>query len=208
MRTRTSPRLAAMLIAGLSTLTLPSAHAALFSTTADPNLLVITDTILTLATDIGTMADRIVATEDKIGTMADRILATEDKIGTMADRIVTTETLLTTTLQSLNQGGGLGGGRGELLISPTTGALLSKTTAPTLQLADNATRYVVYISPTPTFDNDQVIPLLVTADTPLQNSWAAALQGYAAPVAYIAVRGVDDRATLSTLSNAVRVTFQ
>lgn len=172
------------------------ARAELFgSCTVDPNLSVLTETMLTLSTDIGTMADRI--------------LVTEDKIGEMADRIVQTEELLATTLQQLNQNGGLSASKpGVLLTSPFTGDAVLRNTAPMLQLSDNATSYVLYISPTANFNDDQVLPLLVTAQTPLSDSWAQAAQSLSAGTVYIAVRSVIGNNTLSELSNAVRVTLQ
>lgn len=172
------------------------ARAELFgSCTVDPNLLVLTNTMLSLSTDIGTMADRI--------------LITEDKIGVMADRIVQTEELLATTLQQLNQNGGITASKpGVLLTAPLTGDAVLRNTAPMLQLSDNATNYVVYISPTANFSNDQVLPLLVTAQTPLSDSWSQAVQSINTGMVYIAVRSVDGNNALSELSNAVRVTLQ
>lgn len=163
--------------------------------TADPNLIVLTDTMLTLSSDIGTMADRI--------------LVTEDKIGEMADRIVETENLLAETLSQLNQNGGIApGSPGILLSAPVTGDVVSRGTAPSLQLSDDATSYVVYLSPTANFSGDQVLPLLVTPQTPLADSWSQAVQSINAAAIYIAVRSVTGQSGLSGLSNAVRVTLQ
>lgn len=211
MKTRHHTNLKILTLTVIILATMPlAARAELFgSCTVDPNLLVMTQTMLTLSTDIGTMADRILVTEDKIGDMADRILITEDKIGVMADRIVTTEELLATTLQQLNQSGGLTANKpGVLLTSPLTGDVVLRNTAPILQLSDNATSYVVYLSPTASFTSDQVLPLLVTPQTPLANSWTQAAQSISAGTIYIAVRSVIGEATLSELSNAIRVTLQ
>jgi len=152
---------ALILVAALVAVMPLSARAELFGTcTADPNLIVLTETMLTLSTDIGTMADRI--------------LVTEDKIGVMADRIVQTEELLASTLQQLNQNGGIAlANPGVLLTAPVTGDVVLRGTAPALQLSDNATSYVVYISLTANFTGNQVLPLLVTPQTPLENSWSA-----------------------------------
>ena len=172
-------------------------RADLFGTTctADPNLITLTNTMLTLSSDIGTMADRILVTEDKIGQMAERIVQTED--------------LMATTLQQLNQNGGIAAPRvGVLLLAPTTGSVVSRTTAPVLQLSDGATSYVLYLSPTANFSSDQVLPLLVTPQSPLVNSWSAAVQSVTASTVYVAVRSVSGQSTLSELSNAVRVSLQ
>lgn len=186
----------AALVAALFTMTSPGAAQAAFTTcTTDPLVLSMTNSVLALSQDIGTMADRI--------------LTTEDKIGEMADRIVTTEELMASTLLQLNQSGALtGGGRaGVLLLAPATGESVSRTNPPMLSLSDNAGSYVLYVSESADFSGARVLPLLVTPQTPLHSVWARAMQGISGGTAYIAVRSVGANANLSEMSNAVRLTL-
>ena len=192
-----STKLNALSLTAILLSTLPlTARAELFGTcTADPNLIVLTNAMLTLSSDIGIMADRI--------------LITEDKIGEMADRIVETETLMVTALEQLNQNGGLAAVKpGVLLTSPLTGDVVLRNTAPVMQLSDSATSYVLYISPTASFSGNQVIPLLVSPQMPLSVSWTQAIQSITGDAAYIAVRSVVGESSLSEISNAVRITLQ
>ena len=169
------------------------ARADLFSCSTD-TVTSMLDAMLTLSTDIGTMADRIVVTEDKIGEMADRIVQTEE---IMAD-----------TLLQLNQNiDSLSAGFGVLLLSPLSGAVLSRTTAPEIELSDSADSYVLYLSPTADFTDNQVLPLLVTATTSLQDVWSQVSDSMTVSTVYLAVRSVDDQYRLSALSNAVRITL-
>jgi hypothetical protein len=164
--------------------------------TTDPMVITMNNSMLTLASDIGTMADRI--------------LVTENDIGQMADKIVTTENLLSSTLLQLqsnaSNGGGFTGGKpGVLLLAPSTGDTVYRSTAPALTLSDNATSYVLYVSTTGNFQDGNVLPLLVTPQTPLAILWQNAVQPLPASTVYIAVKSVYNQGNLSELSNAVRV---
>jgi hypothetical protein len=162
--------------------------------TTDPLVLTMTNSVLVLSQDIGTMAERI--------------LETQDKIGQMADRIVITEELMATTLLQLNQGGALAGSRaGVLLLSPATGDSVSRNAAPALSLSDNAGSYVLYVSESNDFSGAHVLPLLVTPQTPLYSVWQQAVQGISGSTLYIAVRTVDGNNNLSEISNVARLTL-
>ena len=175
------------------TLSPVAARADLFSCSSDA-MSTMVDAMLTLSTDIGTMADRIVETEDKIGEMADRIVQTEE--------------LMADTLVQLNQNiSAMDGGTGVLLLSPQTGAVLSRTTAPEINLSNAASSYVLYLSATADFSGNQVIPLLVTTTTSLQDIWAQASESINAANIYLAVRSIDEQYRLSPLSNIVRITW-
>lgn len=154
-----------------------------------------TNAMLTLSTDIGTMADRI--------------LVTQDNIGEMADRIVVTEEMMLTTLQQLNSSGALNGAAaGVLLTAPVTGEVASRWAPPVIELSSEATSYVLYVAPTANFSSDQVLPLLVTPESPLSVVWPQALESMTVNDVYIAVREVNSENGLSALSNAVRLTLQ
>jgi hypothetical protein len=171
------------------------AQAGLSFCSTDPMVYTMIESMLVLSTDIGTMADRI--------------LETEDKIGEMADRIVETEELLASTLTQLTQSGaGLSAGTGVLLLAPASGELLSRASAPAIQLSNSAATYVLYVSATGSFSDGQVVPLLVTPESPLQNLWSQALQTISGNTVYMAVRSVDQANNLSNLSNAVRLMVQ
>ncbi|MDD4880378.1 MAG: hypothetical protein PHR30_17220 [Gallionellaceae bacterium] len=155
-----------------------------------------------------TMTNSMLSLSSNIGTMADRILVTEDKIGQMADRIVTTENLLASTLVQIQGSGAAGGKPGVLLLAPATGDQVSRVTAPSIMLSDNATSYVLYVSATGNFNDSGVMPLLVTPQTPLQEVWPQAAQAISGNTVYIAVRSVIGQSNLSELSNGVRLGLQ
>lgn len=158
--------------------------------------------MLQLSTDIGTMADRI-------GDMADRIVETEDKIGEMADRIVATEELLAGTLLQLHGAAGTtSAGDGVLMLAPMTGAVVSRTQAPTITLSAGGTDYLLYVSDAPDFSSADTVPLLVNQQTDLHAVWHVAMEIVTGDVAYLAVRGVDANQRISGFSNAVRVSLQ
>lgn len=157
--------------------------------------------MLRLSDDIGLMADRI-------GEMADRIVDTEDKIGEMADRIVATEGLLADTLLQLHGAGAPATGDGVLLLSPSTGMVVSRTQAPNITLSNGAADYLLYVSDTPDFAGAGTVPLLVNQGTDPQAIWQIAMQVVNGDTAYLAVRAVDGAQRISPFSNAVRVTLQ
>ncbi len=157
--------------------------------------------MLQLSTDIGSMADRI-------GEMADRIVVTEDKIGQMADRIVATEELLANALLELHDAGTSGGDAGILLLSPATGAVISRAQAPAIMLSNGSTDYLLYVSDTPDFSGTRTVPLLVDQNTDVQIVWSSAMQVVTGDTAYLAVRSVDTDHRISAFSNAVRIALQ
>ncbi|HSH84910.1 MAG TPA: hypothetical protein VK979_07120 [Guyparkeria sp.] len=180
----------------------PGAHAFFPTPCTAETVTTMTNAMLTLSTDIGTMADRILVTQDNIGEMADRI-------GEMADRIVVTEEMMLTTLQQLNSSGALNGAAaGVLLTAPVTGEVASRWAPPVIELSSEATSYVLYVAPTANFSSDQVLPLLVTPESPLSVVWPQALESMTVNDVYVAVREVSSQNGLSALSNAVRLTLQ
>ncbi|HZJ81720.1 MAG TPA: hypothetical protein VFC95_03390 [Guyparkeria sp.] len=173
----------------------PGAHAFFPTPCTAETVTTMTNAMLTLSTDIGTMADRI--------------LVTQDNIGEMADRIVVTEEMMLTTLQQLNSSGALNGAAaGVLLTAPVTGEVASRWAPPVIELSSEATSYVLYVAPTANFSSDQVLPLLVTPESPLSVVWPQALESMTVNDVYIAVREVNSENGLSALSNAVRLTLQ
>ena len=173
----------------------PGAHAFFPTPCTAETVTTMTNAMLTLSTDIGTMADRI--------------LVTQDNIGEMADRIVVTEEMMLTTLQQLNSSGALNGAAaGVLLTAPVTGEVASRWAPPVIELSSEATSYVLYVAPTANFSSDQVLPLLVTPESPLSVVWPQALESMTVNDVYVAVREVSSQNGLSALSNAVRLTLQ
>jgi hypothetical protein len=160
-----------------------------------------------------TMNESMLALAGDIGTMADRILVTETYIGDMADKIVTTENLLSSTLLQLQQNGTGGNGAavskpGVLVLAPTTGNTVYRNTAPTITLSNAATSYVLYVSTTGNFQDGTMLPLLITPETPLATVWQDAVQSLTGNTIYIAVKSVYGESNLSELSNGVRLALQ
>jgi len=143
---------------------------------------------------------------DDIGTMADRI-------GTMADRIVTTEKLLSDTLIILTGNTDLGSSSsstsGVVLTKPLDGATVSKSTAPTIQLSTSSSKYLLYASTEPTFDDGKTISLYIESNTGLDTSWKQVVN-FAGNnnTIYIAVKSIDANNKISSLSNGVKLTLQ
>jgi hypothetical protein len=164
--------------------------------TTDPMILTLNNSMLTLA--------------DDIGEMADRILTTETYIGDMANRIVETETLLSETLLQLQANSTAGSAQtgarpGVLLLSPVTGGTVYRHSAPVISMSNAATSYVLYISASGNFQDVTVMPLLITPDSPLDAVWENAVQSLTGNSIYIAVKSVYGESNLSELSNGVRL---
>lgn len=167
--------------------------------TTDPMIITLNASMLTLA--------------DDIGVMADRILTTETYIGDMANRIVETETLLSSTLLQLQENITAGNGStenrpGVLLLAPATGGTAYRHQAPAITLSNSAASYVLYISTSGNVQDGTVLPLLITPQSPLETVWENAVQLLSGETIYIAVKSVYGDSNLSEMSNAVRLNLQ
>ena len=143
---------------------------------------------------------------DDIGTMADRILV-------MADKIVATEKLLSDTLIVLTGNTDLGSSSssttGVVLTKPLDGATVSKTTAPTIELSTSSTKYLIYASTEPTFDDGTTISLYIESSAGLDTSWKQVVNFAGSNnTIYLSVKSIDSNNKISSLSNGVKLTLQ
>jgi len=135
-----------------------------------------------------------------------------DDIGIMADRIVDTEKLLSDTLIVLTGNSDLGSSSstsGVALTKPLDGSTVSKTTAPTIELSTESSKYLLYASTEPTFSDSTTISLYIESTSGLSTSWNQVVNfiGDGTDL-YIAVKSIDENNKISSLSNGVKLTLQ
>ena len=160
-----------------------------FESMVESTLQTMEDIILGLSSDIGTMADRILIMSDNIGLMADRI-------GVMADRIVYTEELM---LSAINDSG-----ISSLILSPTEGTIVNRTTPITIDLSSQKTDYLLYISNNADMSG-ATNALVQNGDTSI--AWNRVTDFATGNKLYIAVRTIGGT-TSSDFSNTVMLSLQ
>ena len=135
-----------------------------------------------------------------------------DDIGLMSDRIVETEKLLADTLIVLTGNSDLGSSSstsGVALTKPLDGSTVSKTTAPTIELSTNSSKYLLYASTEPTFNDTTTISLYIESTNGLSTSWNQVVNFIdSGTTVYIAVKSIDENNKISSLSNGVKLTLQ
>lgn len=167
-----------------------------FETMVESMLETIETTTLTIAKDIGDMADRILVMADNIGLMADRILVMADKIGEMSDRIVYTEELMLSVISER--------GVSSLITSPIEGDYVSRDLPIDIVLSSQKVDYVLYISNNADMSGS-TNALVLNGDT--STAWSRVADFATGAKLYIAVKTVGDTAS-SDFSNTVMLNLQ
>lgn len=166
-----------------------------------------TTTCDTLNTDIATLETTVTGQQELVSELSGDIGVMADRIGDMADKIVATEELLSTTLIALT--GNTAVINGVVLLAPFDSSLASKSTPPTITLSNAATKYLLHISKTATFERTSSIVLYIDSSDTLTNSWSqvATFAATNSDVVFIAVQSINEN-VISALSNGVKLTLQ
>ena len=143
-----------------------------------------------------TMENIILGLSSDIGTMADRILVMSDNIGLMADRIVYTEELMISTITD--------SGVSSLIMSPTEGTVVTRTTPVSINLSSQKTDYLLYISNNADMSG-ATNALVLNSDTSI--AWSRVADFATGNKLYIAVKTVGGT-TSSDFSNTVMLNLQ
>ena len=167
----------------------------------------------TVNTSIEELSKSVENQQQLVSKLSDDIGVMADRIGVMADRIVYTEELLADTLIVLtgnsNLGSGSDSGSAVILLKPLDGSIVSKTTPPTIELSNGATKYLLYVSLEPTFRDGDTISLYIESSTGLNTSWQQVVSFASSnSYIYIAVKSIDENNKISSLSNGVKLTLQ
>jgi len=160
-----------------------------FENMVETTLQTMENIILGLSSDIGIMADRILIMSDNIGLMADRI-------GDMADRIVYTEELMLSAITD--------SGISSLIMSPTEGTIVTRTSPISISLSSQKTDYLLYISNNADMSG-ATNALVQNSDTSI--AWGRVADFATGNKLYIAVKTVG-RTTSSDFSNTVMLNLQ
>jgi uncharacterized coiled-coil protein SlyX len=170
------------------------------------------EAVSTVNTSIESLNSTVENQQALVSKLSDDIGIMADRIGTMADKIVKTENLLADTLIVLTGNADLGSSSsttGVALTKPLDGATVSKNTAPTIELSTSSSKYLLYASTAPTFDDTTTISLYIESTTGLSTSWAQVVNFAGSNnTIYIAVKSIDSNNKISSLSNGVKLTLQ
>lgn len=166
-----------------------------------------TTTCDSLSADITSLQTTVTQQQKLVSKLSDDIGVMADRIGTMADRIVATENLLSQTLLALTGNKTLQ--NSVALLAPLDSSVASKTTPPSISLSNAATKYLLHVSKTATFERASSLVLYIDSDATLAKSWAqvSAFAATNSDVVFIAVQSIDNN-VISTLSNGVKLTLQ
>ena len=170
------------------------------------------EAVQTVNTSIEDLSKSVSDQQALVSKLSDDIGVMADRIGTMADKIVVTEKLLADTLIVLTGNTDLGSSSsstdGVVLIKPLDGTVLSTTDAPKIQLSTSSSKYLLYASTEPTFDNGSTISLYIESNSGLDTSWKQVLN-FAGDnkTIYISVKSIDANNKISSLSNGVKLTL-
>ena len=174
---------------------------------------------------MGRSSELVSKLSDDIGIMADRILTTEEQIGSMADRIVKTEELMAKLTAALAdkefEVPGTKPGVSQHLKAPVlrlvaTGPSLHH--APELSISGDPQNYIIYVSVSPLFPEENTIASEVNNAEDLEKAWKrsiAALRDFKQSetmevshqplIVCVAVRQIAEGQQLSAMSNSVDV---
>jgi len=170
------------------------------------------DAVSTVNTSIEALDSTVKDQQKLVSRLSDDIGLMADRIGLMADKIVETEKLLADTLIVLTGNADLGSSSsttGVALTKPLDDFIASKTTAPTIEMSTASTKYLLYASTEPTFDDSSTISLYIESDTGLNTSWKQVVDFAGSNnIVYIAVKSIDSNNKISSLSNGVKLTLQ
>ena len=170
------------------------------------------EAVSTVNTSIESLNTTITNQQNLVSKLSDDIGIMADRIGTMADKIVITEKLLADTLIVLTGNADLGttsSTTGVVLTKPLDSTTVSKTTAPTIELSTNSSKYLLYASTEPTFGSTTTISMYIESDSGLNTSWKQIVDFAGAnDTIYIAIKSIDANNKISSLSNGVKLTLQ
>ncbi len=170
------------------------------------------DAVSTVNTSIEALDTTVTNQQELVSKLSDDIGIMADRIGLMADKIVDTEKLLADTLIVLTGNADLGSSSsttGVALTKPLDDSTVSKTTAPTIEMSTASTKYLLYASTEPTFDDSSTISLYIESNTGLNTSWKQVVDfAGTGNTIYIAVKSIDSNNKISSLSNGVKLTLQ
>ena len=162
---------------------------------------------------------------DDIGTMADRILTMEERIGAMADRIVKTEELmakLTAALADkqleLPAGPPAGNEPPQTPLLSLDATKVSRASLPDLQISGDPSVYLLHVSTSPRFAEDNTVISKIATPKDLGMAWQRSLSALSganesaaqtAPASVcIAVQTVGRDQRVSQRSNSVDLTIR
>ncbi len=171
------------------------------------------EAVSTVNTSIDKLSDTVTNQQALVSKLSDDIGTMSDRIGDMADKIVKTEVLLSDTLIVLTGNASLGSSStttGVVLTQPLDNSSASKTTPPTVAISTDSSKYLLYASITPTFDDGKTISLYIESDTSLKTSWPEVVDFASnnSDTIYIAVKSIDANNKISSLSNGVKLNLQ
>ncbi|MEO1954033.1 MAG: hypothetical protein ABGW74_04945 [Campylobacterales bacterium] len=171
------------------------------------------EAVSTVNTSIESLNDTVTNQQALVSKLSDDIGVMADRIGDMADKIVVTEKLLSDTLIVLTGNASLGSSSttsGVVLTQPLDNTVASKTTPPTITISTDSSKYLLYASTTPTFDDGKTISLYIESDTSLKTSWPEVVDFASnnSDTIYIAVKSIDVNNKISSLSNGVKLNLE
>jgi len=171
------------------------------------------EAVSTVNTSIESLSDTVNNQQALVSKLSDDIGTMSDRIGDMADKIVKTETLLSDTLIVLTGNASLGSSStttGVILTQPLDNSSASKTTPPSITISTDSSKYLLYASTTPTFDDGKTISLYIESDTSLKTSWTEIVDFASnnSDTIYVAVKSIDANNKISSLSNGVKLNLQ
>ena len=164
-----------------------------------------------LSDDVGLMAERILKTEEQIGKMADRIVHTEELIAKL------TATLANRELDSLSAKPPDPIGSAPPLLSIRNDRI-DADAVPELEIMGSPQDYVLYVSSSPLFREDDTVVSWVTSADDLPGFWRRSISSFhearetpsgkdiEPKMVSVAVRVKSGSGQLSPLSNSVDLT--